>query len=435
MGIATSKAGCCRWLAIAILAIAPAATARDASGADHWVGTWSASPQEASRPVELNGQTIRQIVHVSIGGRQLRVRLSNAYGPGPLHVGAARVGLRSTGASIVAGSDRALTFNGSESATIPAGALAVSDPVRLTVPDGGDVAVSIYLPGSESAATEHSLGLQTTYISPEGDFSGADTLPTATTRRSYYFLTGLEVEAAAKSRAVVTLGDSITDGLHSTVDANRRWPDRLAERLRAQKRGGKVAVLNAGISGNRLLHDTFGTNVSARLDRDVLVQSGARWLIVLAGINDIGFPGSATVDEIVAGHVQIIDRARAMGLTVYGATLTPFQAFLPGFYYTAGGEAKRQAVNHWIRTSGAYDAVIDFDKAVRDPRNPAAIRPDYDSGDNLHPNDAGYKAMADAIDLSLFGDSPPRRGTVKAKGPSAQAGKPKPTPALCPCPP
>ena len=420
-------------LAVAAIGIAPATMAGEARGAGHWVGTWSASPQEASHPVELNGQTIRQVVHVSIGGKQLRVRLSNAYGPGPLHIGAARVGLRSAGASIVAGSDRALTFNGSESATIPAGALAVSDAVRFTVPDGGDVSVSIYVPGAESAATEHTLGLQTTYISPEGDFSGADTLPTATTRQSYYFLTGLEVAATTKSGAVVTLGDSITDGLHSTVDANRRWPNRLAERLRAQKRGSKVAVLNAGISGNRLLHDTFGTNVSARLDRDVLVQSGARWLIVLAGINDIGFPGSATVDEIVAGHVQIIDRARAMGLKVYGATLTPFQAFLPGFYYTTGGEARRQAVNHWIRTGKAYDAVIDFDKAIRDPHNPAALRPDYDSGDNLHPNDAGYKAMADAIDLSLFGDSVHRRSTVKPKGASTHAGTPKPT--LCPCPP
>ena len=317
-------------LAIAGMAIAPATLAKDGSNAGHWVGTWNASPQAAWHPVELNGQTIRQIVHVSIGGTRVRVRLSNAYGADSLLIGAARVGLRSTGASIAAGSDRVLTFNGSESTTIPAGALAISDPVSLRVPDRGDLAVSIYVPGNALAATEHSLGLQTTYISPEGDFSGADSLPTATTTQSFYFLTGLEVDASTKSRAIVTLGDSITDGLHSTADANKRWPNRLAERLRSQKGGSKVAVLNAGISGNRVLHDTVGTNASARLDRDVLVQSGARYLIVLEGINDIGYPGTATADEIIAGHRQIIDRAHAMGLKVYGGTLTPFQAFLPG---------------------------------------------------------------------------------------------------------
>jgi lysophospholipase L1-like esterase len=412
-------------LAIAAMAIAPAIMAKDGSNAGHWVGTWNASPQAAYLPVELNGQTIRQIVHVSIGGKRLRVRLSNAYGSGSLLIGAARVGRRSTGASIAAGSDRVLTFNGSESTTIPAGALVVSDPVNLRVPDRADLAVSIYVPGNELAATEHSLGLQTTYISPEGDFSGADSLPTATTTQSFYYLTGLEVDASTKSRAIVTLGDSITDGLHSTADANKRWPNHLAERLRSQKGGSKVAVLNAGISGNRVLHDTVGTNASARLDRDVLVQSGARYLIVLEGINDIGYPGTATADQIIAGHLQIIDRAHAMGLKVYGGTLTPFQAFLPGIYYTSDGEAKRQAVNQWIRTCRAYDAVIDFDKAIRDPSNPARMRPAYDSGDNLHPSDAGYQAMANAIDLSLFKGQDLRRPAGNAKSRSTQTGKPK----------
>ncbi len=418
-------------LAVAGMAIAPASMAKDAGNGNHWVGTWNASPQAARHPVELNGQTIRQIVHVSIGGTRVRVRLSNAYGASPLHIGAARVGLRSTGASIVAGSDRVLTFNGSESTTIPAGAMAISDPVNLRVPDRGDLAVSIHVPGNKLAATEHTLGLQTTYLSPEGDFSGADSLPTTTTTQSFYFLTGVEVNASTKSRAIVTLGDSITDGLHSTADANQRWPNRLAERLRSQKGGSKVAVLNAGISGNRILHDTEGTNASARLDRDVLVQSGARYLIVLEGINDIGFPGAPTGAEIIAGHRQIIDRAHAMGLKVYGGTLTPFQAFLPGLYYSSDGEAKRQAVNHWIRTSKAYDAVIDFDKAIRDPSNPARIRPAYDSGDNLHPNDAGYQAMADAIDLSLFNDPASRRRAVNAQGKSVQTGTPNAMPCRC----
>jgi len=242
-------------LAIAGMAIAPASMARDGSVVGHWVGTWNASPQAAWHPVEFNGQTIRQIVHVSIGGTRVRVRLSNAYGTDSLQIGAARVGLRSTGASIVAGSNRVLTFNGSESTTIPAGALAISDPVRLRVRDRGDLAVSIYVPGKVLAATEHSAGLQTTYVSPEGDFSNADALPTATTTESFFFLTGVEVDASTTSKAIVTLGDSITDGLHSTTDANRRWPNRLAERLRSQKGGSKIAVLNAGISGNRVLQD------------------------------------------------------------------------------------------------------------------------------------------------------------------------------------
>jgi lysophospholipase L1-like esterase len=412
-------------LAIACVAIAPATAAKDAGNASHWVGTWSASPQAASHPVELNGQTVRQIVHVSIGGPRVRVRLSNAYGSSSLLIGAAHVGVHGTGASIAAGSDRVLTFNGSESTTIPVGATAISDPVNLVVRDNGELAVSIYVPGHELAATEHSLGLQTTYISPEGDFSGADSLPTASTTQSFYFLTGVEVDAATKSTAIVTLGDSITDGLHSTGDANKRWPNRLAERLRLRKGGSKVAVLNAGISGNRILHNTEGTNASARLDRDALVQSGARYLIVLEGINDIGFPGSASADEIIAGQLQIIDRAHAMGLKVYGGTLTPFKAFLPGIYYTSDGEAKRQAVNQWIRTCNAYDAVIDFDKAIRDPSNPAAMRSAYDSGDNLHPNDAGYQAMADAIDLSLFKDQDLGRRAVNAKSRSTQTGKRK----------
>jgi len=412
-------------LAIAGMAIATAGVGKDVSDANRWVGTWNASPQAASQPVELNSQTIRQIVHVSVGGTRVRVRLSNAYGSDSLHIGAARVGLRSTGASITAGSDRALTFNGSESTTIPVGAMAISDPVKLSVSDRGELAVSIYVPGNTLAVTEHSLGLQTTYISPEGDFSGADSLPIATTTQSFYFLSGVDVDTARKSMAIVTLGDSITDGLHSTADANMRWPNRLAERLRVRKGGSKVAVLNAGISGNRVLHNMEGTNASARLDRDVLVQSGARYLIVLEGINDIGFPGSASAAEIIAGHFQIIVRAHAMGLKVYGGTLTPFKAFLPGIYYTADGEAKRQAVNLWIRTSKAYDAVIDFDKAIRDPGNPATMRAAYDSGDNLHPNDAGYQAMANAIDLSLFKDRDSERRGVNAKGLSTQIDRSK----------
>ncbi|MEP7183429.1 MAG: GDSL-type esterase/lipase family protein, partial [Betaproteobacteria bacterium] len=289
-------------LAIAGMASAPTTIAKDGPYDSHWVATWSASPQAASSPVEFTGQTIREIVRVSIGGKRVRVRLSNAYGDAPLVIDSARVALRSTGASIAAGSDRMLTFGGSPSTTIPPGALAVSDPVKLRVPDLADLAVSLHVPGVAVAATEHSLGLQTSYISAEGDYTGADSLPTATTAQSFYFLTGVDVDAARNARAIVALGDSITDGHHSTADANKRWPNRLAERLHARKNAARVAVVNAGISGNRVLHNTVGTNALARLDRDVLVQPGACYLIVLEGINDIGFPGAVSADQIIAGH-------------------------------------------------------------------------------------------------------------------------------------
>ena len=410
-------------LVIAGMAVAPAIIAKDGSDAGHWVGTWSASPQAAWHPLELDGQTIRQIVHVSIGGTRVRVRLSNAYGAGALLIGAARVGLRSTGASIVPGSGRVLTFNGSESTTIPAGALAISDPVSLRVPDRGDLAVSIYVPGTQLAATEHSLGLQTTYISAGGGFQ----------RR--------RLTADGDHYPVLLLSDRRRSGRLHDSQGNRharRLDNRrlaldygrqqaLAEssgRAAALAKGGsKIAVLNAGISGNRLLHDTVGTNASARLDRDVLVQSGARYVIVLLGINDIGFPGTATADEIIAGHRQIIDRAHAMGLKVYGGTLTPFQAFLPGIYYTRRWRGKAPGHQPMDQDSKAYDAVIDFDKAIRDPGNPATMRPAYDSGDNLHPNDAGYQAMADAIDLSLFRSQRSGRRAVDCEKPASAAGQ------------
>lgn len=404
-------------LAVAGIAFMPAAGAKDRHGhdEDRWVGTWSASPQAAGTPftgtpVQINAQTVRQIVHTSIGGESVRVRLSNAYGTGPLVIGSAHLAVRSEGASIEPGSDRVLMFNGSPTITIPAGALVVSDPVTLTVPELGDLAVSIFIPGDVEATTEHSQGLQTTYISPPGDFSGAASMEAATTTQSWYFLVGLEVKASKKTRAIVTLGDSITDGYGSTPDTNSRWPNRLAERLQAGGRS-QLAVLDQGIGGNRILHDFIGTNALARLDRDVLAQTGARYVIVLEGVNDIGIPGAfgfaaeeVTAEQIIAGHRQIIDRAHALGLKIFGGTLMPFQgAALPG-YFSAAGEVKRQAVNKWIRTSRAYDAVIDFDKVMRDPARPTRLLPAYDSGDHLHPNDTGYKAMADAVDLSLFSD-------------------------------
>jgi lysophospholipase L1-like esterase len=348
---------------------------------------------------------------VSLGGRTVRVRFSNAFGATSLPITEAHVALSAGGSSTVPGTDRHLTFGGSPTTTIPPGALVVSDPVSLDVPALGNVTVSVWFPGAVSATTEHSLGVQTTWLSPAGNFAGDATFPTAsTTTTSWYFLNGIEVlSRSPRAAAVVTLGDSITDGYASTVDANHRWPNFLAARLQARRSTSDVAVVDQGISGNRVLHDFIGPNALARFDRDVIAQSGAAWVVVLEGINDIGIPGAfglssqeVTADEIIEGQRQLVARAHAQGLLIYGATLTPFEGTVFPGYYTPEGEAKRQAVNRFIRTSGVYDAVIDFDAAVRDPAHPTRILPAYDCGDHLHPNDAGYKAMADSIDLKLF---------------------------------
>lgn len=408
-----------RWLAaIASFAFALAgvglsldAAAERGEREDHgnWVGTWAASPQLAAAPYAFNGQTVREIVHTSVGGNRVRVRISNAYGSEPLVIGAAHVAIRSSGPAIAGATDRTLTFNGATHVTVPSYGLVLSDPVSLRVPELGDLAVSLYLPRSVRGLTEHSLGVQSTYISTAGNFTGAATFVPAATTTSFYFLSGVEVGTEERGKAIVMLGDSITDGYASTTDANRRWPNHLAERLQARRGPYTLAVLNAGISGNRVLHDFIGTNALARLDRDVLVQTGVRFVTVLEGINDIGLPGAfglpteqVTADEIITGHRQIVDRLHALGLKAIGCTLTPFEGTIFPGYYSSEGEAKRQAVNRWIRTSGAYDAVIDFDVATRDPTHPTRLRPAYDSGDHLHPNDTGYRAMADSIDLSIF---------------------------------
>jgi lysophospholipase L1-like esterase len=401
----------CALLALGCIALAPVVIARDQQHEGHWVGTWSASPQAVAAPVQINGQTVRQIVHTSLGGRHVRVRLSNAYGTNSLVIGSAHVAFSSGGASISLKTDRTLTFNGSPTITVPAGALAVSDSVELEVEAFDNLAVSLYLPENVAATTQHSVGQQTNYISTPGDFTGATTF-TATTTHAYYFLTGVEVSTSGRPRAIVMLGDSVTDGFGSTPDTNQRWTDLLAERLRSNPGSSRLSVLNAGISGNRMLHDLVGTSALARLDRDVLVQTGVKYVIVLEGNNDFGIPGlihnpaeDVTAAQIIQGYRQIIDRAHALGLRIYGATLNPIEgiAGFPGFY-SAALELKRQAVNQWIRTSKAYDAVIDVDVVLRDPNHPTRILPAFDSGDHGHPNDAGYRAMADAIDLSLFSD-------------------------------
>lgn len=397
-------------LALVSIALAPVVIANVRHDNLHWVGTWSASPQVVDAPIQINGQTVRQIVHTSLGGERVRVRLSNAYGTSALIIGSAHIAISNGGASIVPGTDRVLRFNGSPTIAIPAGALAVSDPVKLEVPVLDDLSVSFYLPENVPATTQHSVGLQTTYISTPGEFTGAVTVA-GTTTQSFYFLTGVEVRASEPTRAVVALGDSVTDGFRSTPDANQRWPNLLAARLQFHPGTSGVAVLNAGISGNRVLHDFLGASALGRFDRDVLVQTGAKYVIVLEGNNDFLIPGLigdpaevVTADQVIQGHRQFIDRAHALGLRIYGGALTPIDGYpFPGAWSPAM-EEKRQAVNQWIRTSKAYAAIIDFDKVLRDPSHPTRILPLYDSGDHLHPNDVGYKAMADAIDLSLFRD-------------------------------
>ena len=382
------------------------------NGNEQWVGTWGTALHEPSpgppglTNTGFNNQTLRQIVHTSVEGNYVRVRLST-FGGRALAIGAAHIALRANDAAIVPDSDRTLTFGGEPSITIPLGAVVISDAVALQVPALADLAVSIFVPGSTGPATWHFLGLQTSYISSEGDFTGTVTMPVASTTLARFWLANVDVTTTKQTGAIVTFGDSVTDGAASTPNTNSRWPDHLARRLLAQPGNRKMGVLNQSITGNRLLHDGIGPNGLARFDRDVLTQTGVTHVIVLLGNNDLWtgetiLPAeSVTAEEVIQGHRQLIQRAHARGLTIYGATLTPLQGFVPDAVFPII-EAKRQMVNAWIRTSGEYDAVIDFDEITRDPTVPTRLLPLYDSGDHLHPNNAGYEAMGNAIDLKLF---------------------------------
>jgi lysophospholipase L1-like esterase len=396
--------------------------ARDVPAAVEAAGLGSQPlPLGGTSPLHFTDQTLRQIARVSVGGARVRVVLSNSLGTAPLRIGAAQVALRETGADIVAGSARVLTFGGVPQPVVPAGGLMVSDPVDLAVKDSGDLVIDLHLPDDtstwKSPVTVHPASWQVNYVSVPGNHVGATRFPVAATtayRRgdglasaSSFFLARIEVAVAPPTGVLVAFGDSITDGTQSGLDANRRWPDLLAARLGAA--GIRMSVVNGGIGGGRVLEDGVGPNALARFDRDVLAQPGVTHVTVLEGINDIGVGGaksSPTVADLIAGHRQLIDRAHARGLRVYGGTILPFEG---AAYWTPEGEAKRQSLNDWVRGSGAYDAVLDFDRLMRDPARPTRMLAEFDSGDHLHPAPAGYRAMADSIDLDLF------RGGVPTK--------------------
>jgi lysophospholipase L1-like esterase len=376
---------------------------------DHWVGTWATSPVAMPNTEGIFGAadtTYREIVHVSLGGSHVRIILSNEFGLDTLTINAANIALRTTGSEIDLASASALTFGGRPSITIPPGALVVSDPANLKLPAFADIAVSLFVPAQPmQQITHHSFADQTNYSGP-GNVVGAKALESPTEIYHWPFLKGVDVSADSKAASIVTFGDSITDGALSTRDANARWPDILARRLQANKKTAEFGVLNQGIGGNRILHDVTGPNALARFDRDVLAQAGVKYVIILEGINDIGHAQDpvkpydvVTADDLIVGLGQLATRAHTHGIRVYGATLTPY---VGAKYSSPAGEAMRQAVNKWIRTTTQLDGFIDFDKATQDPANPTVFAPAADSGDHLHPADPGYKIMADAIDLSLF---------------------------------
>ncbi|UXY14047.1 SGNH/GDSL hydrolase family protein [Chitiniphilus purpureus] len=419
LSLAAAVAGFTAALLAGPLSAAPPVEAEASPTA--WVSSWQASPQPVwgpgflfptNVPATLHDQTVRQVARISLGGPRLRIVLSNVYGQQPLFLGKATVArprADSEDGAVAGDSMRTVTFGGRETATIAPGASLISDPVALPVAALSRVVVSLHLPHTTPVTTFHWDGRQTGWI-VAGDQTGASTLrlPDHTWQRTTarLLLTGIQVETMSAAHAVAVLGDSITDGATASLDQDRRWPDLLAARLAPKG----VAVVNAGISGARLLSDGMGVNALARLERDVLAQPGVKSVIVLLGINDIAWPGTAfargaqrpTLATMTAGYRQLIEQARSRGLRVAGATLLPFEGALPGTpladYYHPDKDALRHHVNDWIRHSGAFDAVIDFDAALRDPQHPARIAARFDSGDRLHPGDEGNRAMADAVE-------------------------------------
>jgi lysophospholipase L1-like esterase len=394
-----------------------------AADVNGWITTWSASPQgrwndDLPAPFgiaeSIDNQTIRQTVRISVGGGKVRIVLSNEYGARPLAIGAATVAVAAEDGKVEKGTEKALSWNGQSSVVIPPRAPIISDPIDLPVKALASLLVSVYFPKKTALSTVHWDGVQTAYISGPGDFTKDTGFKPESTVKSRLFLSRVLVDAASDARAVVFFGDSITDGNCSTPDQNNRWPDHIAERLQAAGHAN-IAVVNEAISGNRVLSDGMGVNALSRFNADVLSHPRVSTIVIMEGINDIGWPGEKSVtpddkqrtkDEIILGYEQLIDRAHSQGIRMIAATLTPFIDTFKGTpmegYYTPEKERVRLAVNEWIRSSGAFDGVIDFDKTTEDPAKPGHIRADYDCGDHLHPNDAGYKAMAESVDLDMM---------------------------------
>ena len=405
------------------LAVAMPGAAPKAAGNEPWITTWAATPaprwaEELPAPFNvpevLGDQTVRQIARTSVGGDQLRVVLSNEFGTRPVTIGSASVALSTGGSAIDPATVKPLTFGGNSSAVIPPGAPLVSDPVDLSIKPLSSVAVSFYLPKRTGITSVHWDGAQTTYVSDTGDKTKDPDFKASSTDKSRLLLSRILTTAKPDSSAIVFFGDSITDGACSTVDTNNRWPDHIAERLQAEGHPD-VAVVNEAYSGDRVLTNGMGTNALSRFDMSVLSHPRVSTVVMMMGINDIGWPGQGaitpsdpepTAEDVIAGYKQIIDRAHEHGLRFVGITLTPFVDTFKGTplsgYYTPEKEKLREAVNEWIRANKTADGLIDFDKLLEDPKNPNHINPAYDCGDHLHPNDAGYQAMAKAVDLNVL---------------------------------
>jgi lysophospholipase L1-like esterase len=382
-----------------------------------WIGTWAASqqipePHNALNPDDLRDATIRQIVHLSVGGTTLRVHISNAFGTMPMHVTSVHIAhpLSPAEAKIDVATDKALTFSGKADVTIPAGAEYLSDSIAYAMPPLSDLAITLHLDEPPTQQTGHPGSRSTSYLQ-HGDLVSDPDLPQAKKFDHWYWIAGVDVNANKDSAAIVVLGDSITDGHAATTNGNDRWTDALAKKLQASPKTKNLSVLNQGIGGNHLLTDGLGPNALARVDRDILAQTGVRYLIVLEGVNDLGMLSregdrpkadhDSLVQQMIGAYEQIVLRAHAHGIKVYGATILPYVG--SGYYHPApANEEDRLAVNQWIRQPGHFDAVVDFDKLTADPAHPDTMLPAYDSGDHLHPGPGGYKAMGEAVPVGLF---------------------------------
>jgi lysophospholipase L1-like esterase len=398
-------------LLCATVCLSSHAQAPTPQAAQGWVSTWTAPPDQEGPA--LKPETIRQIVRTSVGGSQLRLRLSNLFGTRQLDVGAVHVARQAQDATIAPNSDHTVTFGGKKGIVIASGESVLSDAVTLDIARRDALAVSMYLPEGSGPSSLHGLAQQTVYISKGGDSTAAVNFPTDETDDSRYFLTDVEVATHKDTRVIVALGDSTTDGVGSSLDRDTRWTDALLERLQADPTSASIAVVNAGITGNRILNgpaDVFvGPSALERFERDVLSKPGVRWIVLLEGVNDITAAGMLTMpkdqvsaQDIIQGMQKLIDRAHAKGLKIYGGTLIPRAEAEGPRRELPEGRVKRQTVNDWIRRSGAFDAVIDFEKAVEDPARSGYKRVEFNNDDKSHPNDAGYRAMAAAVDLGLF---------------------------------